>query len=35
MSEQRAYDAYTNNPLIHRNRRLSKHGSEWVRSFAE
>ncbi len=27
-------DLYMNNPLIHRDRRLGKSGSEWVRSFA-
>ncbi|WP_298270245.1 biotin carboxylase N-terminal domain-containing protein [Geobacter sp.] len=27
-------DLYTNNPLIHRNRRLGASDSEWVRSFA-
>ncbi|WP_432823457.1 biotin/lipoyl-containing protein [Trichloromonas sp.] len=27
-------DYYTNNPLIHRDRRLGKSGSEWVRSFS-
>ena len=27
-------DYYMNNPLIHRDRRLSKSSSEWVRSFA-
>jgi acetyl/propionyl-CoA carboxylase alpha subunit len=27
-------DNYTNNPLIHRDRRLSKSDSEWVRSFS-
>ncbi|BEH11822.1 biotin carboxylase N-terminal domain-containing protein [Geobacter sulfurreducens subsp. ethanolicus] len=27
-------DLYTNNPLIHRDRRLSASDSEWVRSFA-
>ncbi|HEY4744575.1 MAG TPA: biotin/lipoyl-containing protein [Desulfuromonadaceae bacterium] len=27
-------DYYTNNPLIHRDRRLSRSASEWVRSFA-
>src|SRR5919108_598974 len=27
-------DFYTNNPLIHRDRRLSGSSSEWVRSFA-
>lgn len=27
-------DHYTHNPLIHRDRRLSKSSSEWVRSFA-
>jgi acetyl/propionyl-CoA carboxylase alpha subunit len=35
MVEQlRAYNAYTNNPLIHRERRLGKSPSAWVRSFA-
>jgi acetyl/propionyl-CoA carboxylase alpha subunit len=33
-AEQKPYNAYTNNPLIHRDRRLGKSGSEWVRSFA-
>jgi len=28
------YDAYTNNPLIHRDRRLGKRDSRWVREFA-
>ncbi len=28
------YDNYTNNPLIHRDRRLSQSDSEWVRSFS-
>ena len=27
-------DFYTNNPLIHRDRRLSQSDSEWVRSFS-
>jgi acetyl/propionyl-CoA carboxylase alpha subunit len=27
-------DIYMNNPLIHRDRRLGTHASEWVRSFA-
>ncbi len=27
-------DYYTNNPLIHRDRRLSRSNSEWVRSFS-
>ncbi|MDD2850583.1 MAG: biotin carboxylase N-terminal domain-containing protein [Desulfuromonadaceae bacterium] len=27
-------DLYMNNPLIHRDRRLGTHASEWVRSFA-
>ncbi len=27
-------DYYTNNPLIHRDRRLSRSSSEWVRSFS-
>ncbi len=30
----KAYDAYTNNPLIHRDRRLGKSASDWVRSFS-
>jgi acetyl/propionyl-CoA carboxylase alpha subunit len=34
MSEQKPYNAYTNNPLIHRDRRLGRSSSEWVRSFA-
>jgi acetyl/propionyl-CoA carboxylase alpha subunit len=34
MGEQKPYNAYTNNPLIHRDRRLGKQASEWVRSFA-
>ena len=34
MSEQKPYNAYTNNPLIHRDRRLGLHTSAWVRSFA-
>jgi acetyl/propionyl-CoA carboxylase alpha subunit len=35
MVEQlRPYNAYTNNPLIHRERRLSRSNSAWVRSFA-
>ncbi len=29
-----SYDAYTNNPLIHRDRRLGESDSRWVRSFA-
>ena len=29
-----ASESYTHNPLIHRDRRLSKSTSEWVRSFA-
>jgi len=28
------YDAYTNNPLIHQDRRLASSSSEWVRSFS-
>jgi acetyl/propionyl-CoA carboxylase alpha subunit len=28
------YDSYTNNPLIHRDRRLAASSSPWVRSFA-
>lgn len=27
-------DYYKHNPLIHRNRKLSKSSSEWVRSFS-
>jgi acetyl/propionyl-CoA carboxylase alpha subunit len=35
MVEQlRPYNAYTNNPLIHRERRLGRNASAWVRSFA-
>ncbi|HEY6877482.1 MAG TPA: biotin carboxylase N-terminal domain-containing protein, partial [Polyangiales bacterium] len=34
MSEQKPYNAYTNNPLIHRERRLGLSSSAWVRSFA-
>jgi acetyl/propionyl-CoA carboxylase alpha subunit len=34
MSAQKPYNAYTNNPLIHRDRRLGLSGSAWVRSFA-
>jgi acetyl/propionyl-CoA carboxylase alpha subunit len=34
MSEQKPYNAYTNNPLIHRERRLGLSNSEWVRSFS-
>ncbi|HEX5657557.1 MAG TPA: biotin/lipoyl-containing protein [Polyangiales bacterium] len=34
MSEPKPYNAYTNNPLIHRDRRLGRSSSEWVRSFA-
>ncbi len=33
MSEQKPYNAYTNNPLIHRDRRLGKAESAWVRTF--
>ncbi len=29
-----SYDAYTNNPLIHRDRRLGLSDSRWVREFA-
>ncbi|RME40505.1 MAG: biotin carboxylase [Deltaproteobacteria bacterium] len=29
-----SYDYYMNNPLIHRDRRLSQSSSEWVRSFS-
>ncbi len=34
MSEPKPYNAYTNNPLIHRDRRLGLSSSAWVRSFA-
>ena len=34
MSEHKPYNAYTNNPLIHRDRRLGLASSRWVRSFA-
>ena len=34
MPTSRPYDPYTNNPLIHRDRRLGQSPSEWVRSFA-
>ncbi|HVO27713.1 MAG TPA: biotin/lipoyl-containing protein [Candidatus Margulisiibacteriota bacterium] len=34
MATSRADDPYTNNPLIHRDRRLGQLPSEWVRSFA-
>jgi acetyl/propionyl-CoA carboxylase alpha subunit len=34
MSDQKPYNAYTNNPLIHRERRLGLSSSRWVRSFA-
>ena len=27
-------DNYTKNPLVHRDRRLGRSASEWVRSFA-
>jgi acetyl/propionyl-CoA carboxylase alpha subunit len=33
MSDTKAYNAYTNNPLIHRDRKLGKSSSEWIRSF--
>jgi len=33
-AELKPYNAYSNNPLIHRDRQLGKTGSEWVRSFA-
>ncbi|MBC7173824.1 MAG: biotin carboxylase, partial [Polyangiaceae bacterium] len=33
MSEK-PYDAYTNNPLIHQDRRLGRSASKWVSSFA-
>lgn len=34
MSDQKPYDAYTNNPLVHRDRHLKRASSAWVRSFA-
>jgi acetyl/propionyl-CoA carboxylase alpha subunit len=34
MSEQKPYNAYNMNPLVHRDRRLGKQKSEFVRSFA-
>jgi acetyl/propionyl-CoA carboxylase alpha subunit len=34
MSDIKPYNAYTNNPLIHRDRKLGKANSEWVKSFA-
>ena len=35
MGEQlKAYNAYSNNPLVHRDRRLGASQSAWVRSFA-
>ncbi len=34
MQTPRPYDPYTNNPLIHRERRLGRSPSAWVRSFA-
>ena len=34
MSGSKPYDAYTNNPLIHRDRRLGQSNSDWVRGFA-
>jgi acetyl/propionyl-CoA carboxylase alpha subunit len=34
MSEHKPYNAYSNNPLIHRDRRLGLASSPWVRSFA-
>lgn len=34
MSDTKPYNAYTNNPLIHRDRQLGKSNSEWARSFA-
>jgi hypothetical protein len=34
MSEHKTYNAYTNNPLIHRDRRLGLASSPWLRSFA-
>ena len=34
MPLSKPHDPYTNNPLIHRDRRLRESASEWVRSFA-
>ena len=34
MPSSKPSDPYTNNPLIHRDRRLGQSSSEWVRSFA-
>jgi acetyl/propionyl-CoA carboxylase alpha subunit len=34
MSERKPYHPYTNNPLIHRDRRLGNGASAWQRSFA-
>ena len=34
MATPTPYDPYTNNPSIHRDRRLGQSPSEWVRSFA-
>ncbi len=34
MRDPRPYDAYSNNPLVHRDRRLGTSASAWVRSFA-
>ena len=34
MATPTPYDPYTNNPLIHRDRRLGESSSSWVRSFA-
>jgi len=34
MDAAKPYDPYTNNPLIHRDRRLGRSASPWVRSFA-
>jgi len=34
MPSQKPYNAYSNNPLIHRDRRLASSASPWVRSFA-
>lgn len=34
MSQQKPYNAYTNNPLIHRDRLLGTRASAWQRSFA-
>jgi acetyl/propionyl-CoA carboxylase alpha subunit len=34
MQDPMAYDPYTNNPLVHRDRRLGQSSSSWVASFA-